>query len=118
MTMISKDAVCDILANNMTISHEGDYLSRSHPSFINSPHKKTAADSTIRKLLVHEACTSQDGVREDDHPRFWFEFAQYTFTRPTESTIAAVARCVFHEHAEGAENCYRIKYRAVSLHVA
>jgi hypothetical protein len=25
---------------------------------------------------------------------------------------------VFHEHAEGAENCYRTEYRAVSLHVA
>lgn len=115
-----KDAVSDVLAITMTtICNHEDTIFPTVP-VVNALYEQTQVQSKLRQLLVHDS-RSQPGFENilapTDHPEFLFEYAVYG-KKTEESTIAAVARCAFHEHTLGAENCYRARYGATAHHFA
>jgi hypothetical protein len=116
-----KDAVSDLLAMTMTTRNKDKNMYFPGVSVVNSLYKQTQMQSKLRQPLIYHSRTSP-GVehllsRRDD-PDGLFEYAVYGVKTFEDSKIAAVARCLFHEHGPGAENCYRTKHGATAHHFA
>lgn len=113
------DAVLDALTVDLCTFEDGtNFL--PHEDLIALAYDKTPQDSILRKLLVYRHANAKnisELITENHDPRFVLELAKLTAgsTRPppcSGNVISAAARCDFHEHKPGVEDCYRTKYNA------
>ncbi|SMR54040.1 unnamed protein product [Zymoseptoria tritici ST99CH_3D1] len=79
-------------------------------------YEKTLVSSTMRRIIVHKFARLNnwnDLISEHYPSAFLRELCKAVADKagetPLETTTKAAARCAFHEHKVGAENCYRTK---------
>ncbi|CZT19478.1 uncharacterized protein RCC_05329 [Ramularia collo-cygni] len=108
-----KDAISDVAAIMLSTVDGLTWMPRGHEHLL---YEKLARDSKLNLLLTHKyARLSNIGdVMDESWPAgLLFNISQELLRvakeKPVESSDNAAARCVFHEHAPGAENCYRAK---------
>lgn len=106
-----KDAVTDAMVLCFTIMTTNETIV-PHPGDRTKLYDKTAPSSKARRLLVHRMAriVNPELYGEVDCHTFLLDVAQEAIRRDSKSTEEAAALCEFHEHAPGAENCYRTKY--------
>jgi len=109
-----KDVVIDAMTTALLIDTSGNahqYL--PHPPRPAWIYARTTADAKARQLLVHHFARANVAhlINADDHPEFLLDLSKESLTKDWESTPDAAARCKFHEHRLGADNCYRQKRR-------
>jgi hypothetical protein len=83
----------------------------------NRIYQNTKPESKLRQLLVHIASfygTTEVYGLEDD-VQFLIDLANSRKCGVGDSPAVIGARCGFHGHKEGLENCYRTKYRASTM---
>lgn len=113
------DAVIDAIAVETCIV-EGGLSIVPHPEAVTLAYDKTPQNSMLRKLLVCRHANAKNAselISEECDPRFILDLAKLLAdsarSKPSRKTfISLAARCNFHEHGPGAENCYRTKYHA------
>ncbi|EME79232.1 uncharacterized protein MYCFIDRAFT_199058 [Pseudocercospora fijiensis CIRAD86] len=110
-----KDAVTDaMIAGSLTPDNEVYYVPATSDRI--KLYDKTAPGAKIRQALVHLMATKGATrlVEEQDHPAFLVDVAKKLGEElkggKDESVLVATAKCKYHEHKEGDENCYRTKY--------
>jgi hypothetical protein len=76
----------------------------------------TKTNSKLRQLLVHASFFSSPSVDYglEDHHQFLADFANFKLREAQDTPAEVGARCGFHKHKPGKENCYRIKYGAAT----
>lgn len=107
-----KDAVTDAMVVSFGIKDEKGKTILPDPGPRSKLYSTTQLKSAARRLLAHRMArtTNPDLISEKDCPAFLVDVARAAITKDAESTVDAAARCAFHEHVPGAENCYRNKY--------
>ncbi|KAI6874849.1 hypothetical protein KC338_g1015 [Hortaea werneckii] len=110
-----KDAVTDAIAYYMVMEKDGEGYEYPLPcdSSINMLYATTTPGCTARRLVEHSiaALLNKKFVSEKFHPAFLVGLVQELSKKKRDDLEDAVARCAFHEHAPGAVNCYRNKFK-------
>ena len=106
-----KDAVTDTMVLSFA-PNDDNAVFLPNSSKRRTLYESTVSQSPARRLLVHRLARTTDPslIKDKDHHTFLVDLAQEALKREVETTEEAAARCAFHEHAPGAENCYRNKY--------
>lgn len=75
-------------------------------------YEQTSEGSMARKILVHKLARSLKAkdLYNEEHPAFLLDLAREQCAKDSESTVTAAARCAFHQHAPGEQDCYRKKH--------
>lgn len=113
------DAVVDAIAVEICTLENGENI-LPNEEIITLAYDKTLQKSTLRKLLVYRHATISNMAElltEKHDARFILDLAKLMAdsARPKpsrEDFISIAARCDFHGHEPGAENCYRTKHHA------
>ncbi|KAI6845466.1 hypothetical protein KC332_g3248 [Hortaea werneckii] len=110
-----KDAVTDAIAYYMIMEKDGEGYKYPLPcdSSINMLYATTTPGCTARRLVEHSvaALLNKKFVSEKFPPAFLVGLVQELSKKKRDDLEDAVARCAFHEHAPGAANCYRNKFK-------
>jgi hypothetical protein len=109
-----KDAVSDSLVMMYLKENSDGKTCIPNSRTIQRVYRNTKKGSKLRLLVVHRKLASQDPTNFDlEHGiDFLLDFAQYQTSKDRESLAFVAARCYFHEHEAGDENCYRTKFSA------
>lgn len=108
-----KDDVTDAMVQSIyTRERDGDKFMIPDHKLRLALYNVTVAGCTARRLLVHRMARFKQPelLHEDDIGAFILDMAKEALVMDDVSTLDAAARCAFHEHATGVENCYRTKY--------
>ncbi|KAI6800157.1 hypothetical protein KC363_g861 [Hortaea werneckii] len=110
-----KDAVTDAIAYYMIMEKDDQGYEYRLPcdSSINMLYSTTVPGCTARRLVEHSiaALLNKSFVSEKFNPAFLVGLVQELSKKKRDDLEDAVARCAFHEHAPGAANCYRNKFK-------
>ncbi|KAI6888388.1 hypothetical protein KC360_g1816 [Hortaea werneckii] len=110
-----KDAVTDAIAYYMIMEKDDQGYEYRLPcdSSINMLYSTTVPGCTARRLVEHSiaALLNKSFVSEKVNPAFLVGLVQELSKKKRDDLEDAVARCAFHEHAPGAANCYRNKFK-------
>lgn len=106
-----KDAITDAVSVMLKTIRSDGHSWMPDEEGLSLAHDKLPWDSKLNLLFAHSYArlpNASDLINETQPAGLLFNMTQ-ELIRPFEETKDAVARCVFHEHAPGAENCYRSK---------
>ncbi|RMZ35020.1 hypothetical protein D0859_00839 [Hortaea werneckii] len=110
-----KDAVTDAIAYYMIMEKDDQGYEYRLPcdSSINMLYSTTVPGCTARRLVEHSiaALLNKSFVSEKFNPAFLVGLVQELSKKKRDDLEDAVAKCAFHEHAPGAANCYRNKFK-------
>ncbi|KXT07544.1 hypothetical protein AC578_10138 [Pseudocercospora eumusae] len=107
-----KDAIVDALMVLMHTKAQTPALYRL-PSASNRKllYKVTATGGKARKMLAHRIAEGPFGlINDNEDPAMLYDIIQKLAEKNRSRSIVAAARCDFHEHEDGEENCYRKKF--------
>ncbi|RMY66840.1 hypothetical protein D0863_08177 [Hortaea werneckii] len=110
-----KDAVTDAIAFYMIMEKDNEGYEYRLPcdSSINMLYSTTTAGCTARRLVEYSIAglLDKNSVSDTFHPAFLVGLVKELSKKKKNDLEDAVARCAFHEHAPGAANCYRNKFK-------
>ncbi|KAI7698743.1 hypothetical protein KC353_g16807, partial [Hortaea werneckii] len=110
-----KDAVTDAIAFYMIMEKDNEGYEYRLPcdSSINMLYSTTTAGCTARRLVEYSIAglLDKNSVSDTFHPAFLVGLVKELSKKKRNDLEDAVARCAFHEHAPGAANCYRNKFK-------
>ncbi|PIA93510.1 hypothetical protein CB0940_04764 [Cercospora beticola] len=107
------DAITDAMITHWSsYDAEEDRYWLPHQRFRKILYNLTSPGSKARALLVHRMTTHKAtrAVNKHDHPAFLADFEKKLKEKDPDSASLAAAKCKYHEHMPGSENCYRNKF--------
>lgn len=107
------DAITDAMITHWnSYDAEEDRYWLPHQRFRKILYNLTSPGSKARALLVHRMVTRKAAraVNNNDHPEFLADFEKKLKEKDPDSAPLAAAKCRYHEHMPGSENCYRTKF--------
>ncbi|KAI7239686.1 hypothetical protein KC330_g1790 [Hortaea werneckii] len=110
-----KDAVTDAIGFYMVMEKDNEGYEYRLPcdSSINMLYSTTTPGCTARRLVEYSIAglLDKNSVSNTFHPAFLVGLVKELSKKKRNDLEDAVARCAFHEHAPGAANCYRNKFK-------
>jgi hypothetical protein len=112
-----KDAITDAVAHMLSVVRpDGEVWSPSSVELLHLAYEKLARDCKLNLLIAHRLVrfSNIESLLKEEWPvGLLFNISRESIRKDTEGsqedTRDVAARCAFHEHAPGAENCYRSK---------
>ncbi|KAI7698728.1 hypothetical protein KC353_g16814, partial [Hortaea werneckii] len=110
-----KDAVTDVIAFYMIMEKDSEGYEYRLPcdSSINMLYSTTTPGCTARRLLERSIAglVETNPVSDKFNSAFLVGLVKELTKKKKDDLEDAVGRCAFHEHAPGAANCYRNKFK-------
>ncbi|PPJ57155.1 hypothetical protein CBER1_08446 [Cercospora berteroae] len=107
------DAVTDSMITHWdSYDAEEDRYWLPHQRFRKILYNLTSPGSKARALLVHRMTTRKAvrAIDNNDHPEFLVDMRKKLEEKDQDSASSAAAKCRYHEHRPGSENCYRTRF--------
>ncbi|KAF7195236.1 hypothetical protein HII31_03442 [Pseudocercospora fuligena] len=107
-----KDAIMDALMVGMfTKSRQQGSYCIPGPGHRKALYEVTLPGCKARKMLAHRiADGAATVIKDSEDPAMLYDIMQILADKSQSNLIVATARCDFHEHEKGEENCYRKKF--------